>query len=227
MKLLTQYEGLFEKAIPEIEAGKAQVDPMLDDPHDDRFGLALIIPPSREVTEKIKKFLSELNVIEPAQYPYPPAQIHVTVLSIISCVEGFQLGDIPVPQYLATLERSLAEIDSFEIDYRGITASRSSIMIQGFPKDETLELLRERLRVNFLSSGLHQTMDARYKLSTAHATVFRFRKPLKDSHGFAAFLRDNRNRDFGGQKVSELQLVYNDWYHRPEKSTTLATFELP
>lgn len=227
MKLLTQYEGLFEKAIPEIEAGKALVDPMLDDPHDDRFGLALIIPPSNEVITSINDFLSELSEREPSQYPYPVEQIHVTVLSIISCVEGFQLGDIHVPQYLATLERSLNDIETFEMEYKGITASKSSVMVQGFPTDDTLELLRERLRVNFHQSGLYQTMDARYKLSTAHATVFRFRKSLKNPQAFAQLLRQNRNRDFGRQKVSELQLVYNDWYHRPEKSVSVATFGLP
>lgn len=227
MKLLTQYDQLFEKAIPQIEAGKASVDPMLDDPDDDRFGLALIVLPSQGVLKKVQEFLSELNAREPSQYPYPVEQIHMTVLSVISCVEGFQLGDIQVPEYLATLERSLAEVDSFEIEYKGITASKSSIMIQGFPKDDTLELLRERLRVNFLESGLHQTMDARYKLSTAHATVFRFRRPLKKPQDFADFLQQNRNRNFGHQKVSELQLVYNDWYHRPEKSIPVATFRLP
>lgn len=227
MKLLTQYDGLFEKAIPQIEAGTASVDPMLDDPHDDRFGLALIITPSKEVIKKVKVFLSELNAKEPSQYPYPVEQIHVTVLSIVSCIEGFQLGDIQVPKYLATLERSLDGIHSFGIEYKGVTASKSSIMIQGFPKGDTLELLRERLRANFQESGLHQTMDARYKLSTAHATVFRFRKPLDKPQAFADFLRQSRNRDFGCQKVTKLQLVYNDWYHRSEKSINVATFEIP
>src|SRR5690625_2756040 len=99
MKLLTQYDGLFDKAIEKLEAGKASVDPMLDDPKDDRFGLALIIRPSKEVIEKAKEFLAELNAQEPSQYPYPEEQIHITVLSIISCVEGFQLGDIQVPEY--------------------------------------------------------------------------------------------------------------------------------
>lgn len=227
MKLLTQYDGLFDKAIAKLEAGKASVDPMLDDPKDDRFGLALIIRPSKEVIEKAKEFLAELNAQEPSQYPYPEEQIHITVLSIISCVEGFQLGDIQVPEYLATLERSLDGIEPFEIEYKGVTASQSSIMIQGFPKEDTLELLRERLRVNFQESGLHQTMDARYKLTTAHATIFRFRKAIEKPKVFADFLRNSRSRDFGSQKVTKFELVYNDWYHRPEKSIGVATFQIP
>jgi hypothetical protein len=55
------------------------------------------------------------------------------------------------------------------------------MMVQGFPADEGLQVLRDRLRAAFRQSSLQQSIDQRYSIQTAHSTIIRFRHPLRDA----------------------------------------------
>lgn len=226
MKLQALYEKLYTESLPQIRNENHEIDRILDAPIDNRYGLSLIIQPSKAVEQEVSQFLSQLRKTEPAQYYYAPSQIHVTVLSIISCYEGFRLDSIEVPDYIGVVEQSLQDIDAFEMNYHGLTLSKSGLMLQGYPKGNTLERLRDQLRRNFTASGLQESMDQRYKLTTAHATIMRFRSELKNPDGFVENLQENRSRKFGKQRVTNLRLVFNDWYHRKDKTKFINEFHI-
>ena len=226
MKLQAQYHKLYAESLPEIQNGNYEIDHAIDAPIDNRFGLSLIIQPSMEIKHEISQFLNQLKKDNQHQYYYEASQIHVTVLSIVSCYEGFALDSISVPDYIEVVRRSLEDIKAFEMHYRGLTLSKSGVMVQGYPKEDHLERLRDKLRDNFMASGLQQSMDQRYKLTTAHTTVMRFRSKFKNLDGFAKSLNENRKREFGRQQVTNLKLVYTDWYHRKEKVKLLYDFQI-
>lgn len=202
------------------------IDSNIHNPLDKRFGLTLLIKPQIEIQNNIQKFLTELRNTEPGQYYYPNSDLHVTTLSIISCYEGFNLKDITVSDYSKIIIESLESINEFEIEFRGVTASDSAIMIQGFPKTETLHQIRKNLRINFGKSGLQKSIDSRYPLTTAHITVLRFSEKLNNASQFINSIEKYRNHDFGTSKVSTLDLVYNDWYQRKEVVQQLAEFKI-
>src|SRR5690606_2914063 len=98
---------------------------------------------------------------------------------VISCYEGFQLQQINPLDYIDLVRDCLRDIPCFDIQFMGITASPSCIMIKGFPLDGTLDMIRDRLREAFKNSPLEQSLDKRYALQTAHSTVIRFKVPVK------------------------------------------------
>jgi 2'-5' RNA ligase len=226
MNLTLHYKELYERSIKKIEKGDYQKDSLIDSPVDKRFGITLLIRPPQEVKNEIEPFLEELKQIDSSQYYYPNSDIHITVMSIISCYEGFRIDQISVSDYSNLIKPSLKGIDQFEIKFQGITASDSGIMIQGFPENEMLNNMRNNLRANFKNSDLEQSIDKRYTIQTAHATIVRFRKELQNKKAFLAEIEKYKTYDFGSFEVNELELVFNDWYQREQNSILLGKFEL-
>ena len=226
MNLTRHYKELYKRSIKKIGKGDYQTDSLIDSPVDKRFGITLLMRPPQEVKNEIKPFLKELKQIDSSQYYYPNSDIHITVMSIISCYEGFQIDQISVSDYSNLIKQSLKGIDKFKIKFQGITASDSGIIIQGFPENEMLNNMRNNLRTNFKNSNLEQSIDKRYTIQTAHATIVRFRKELQNNNAFLAEIEKYKNYDFGSFEVKELELVFNDWYQREQNSILLGKFEL-
>ena len=226
MSLKEHYNQLYKESITKISSDTYEIDPMLNSDSDDRFGLSLVIRPPIAVKNEIKKFLKELEGIEPNQYYYPNSDIHITVISVISCYSGLKLSDISLPEYIELIDRSFKNIGDFTIRFEGITASPSCIMIQGFIHDSSLNRVRDELRKNFKTSNLEQSMDERYLIQTAHATVFRFREKLEQKETFLKLIAKYRDYNFGMFEVDTIELVYNDWYHRENLVTKLYRFTI-
>lgn len=226
MNLAEHYNNLYKDAILKIKSDAYQTDKLIDSSLDNRFGITLLIRPNSQVKSRMQAFISDLKAIEPDQYYYPDSDIHVTVLSVISCYDGFDVAQIQLPDYVALIKKSIATHERIEIEFRGVTASPSCIMVQGFLSDNTLNRMRDDLRINFRNSDLEQTIDKRYSIHTAHATVARFRKELKRKDAYINVLNDYRDFYFGTSAVGSLELVYNDWYQRKEHVKKLYRFEI-
>lgn len=225
MDLKKHYDILYKESIEKMVADTYQIEHQIDSPSDHRFGLTLIIRPDSPIKNKIRIFLDELKAIDPDQYYYPDSDIHLTVLSIISCYDNFDLNSIHVADYVAIIEKSLAGIKDMEINFQGITASPSAIMLQGFPATNALDDWRNNLRANFKESALEQSIDKRYAIQTAHCTLARFRKPIENKEKLLATLEKYRNFDFGNFKAKSCFLVYNDWYQRKKWVRDLHEFK--
>ncbi|HJR99903.1 MAG TPA: hypothetical protein VJ780_03105, partial [Flavobacterium sp.] len=85
---------------------------------------------------------------------------------------------------------------------------------------------RDELRKAFKNTNLKQSIDSRYSLFTAHSSVCRFRKPITDTSKLITVLEQNRTHSFGKFAVKEVELVYNDWYQKTEKTTVLHQFTI-
>ena len=226
MNLTEHYNQLYKKSSKSNLTEQYKLDPQINNPSDSRFGLTLLIRPSETIKANIQLFLEEIKAIEPNQYYYPDSDIHITVMGIISCYEGFTLDQINIPEYIDLIEQSLVELDQIEIEFRGLTASPSAIMIQGFPTDESLNIFRNKLRESFKNSTLEQSIDSRYTIAAAHSTVMRFQEKLENTKQLIQVAEKFRDYNFGKIQVKKLELVYNDWYQRERNTIHLADFNL-
>lgn len=99
-------------------------------------------------------------------------------------------------------------------------------MLQGFPRDTTLNDLRDHLRSALIRQGLGGSLDQRYHLVTAHSTLLRFTSPLRTPESFCAALGTFRSEFFGTSAITSLELVLNDWYMSSENLVKIETHHL-
>lgn len=211
--LREHYDALWRDAAREFQAGRAAVDPLLASGQPDRRrGLTLILRLGAAASSEFVKFLEALERAEPGQYVYPASDFHITLLSLFTASEAWEPFFARAAEYEQAASKALASAPPITVRFQGITASSGAIMIQGFPADNTLETLRERLRAELRVAGLGGGLDQRYRLQTAHATVFRFRHPLASAPRFLECLEAYRHHEFGTANINEVLLVENDWY---------------
>ncbi len=220
------YDNLYSDSLTKIQNDNFRIDEQIDSDTDDRYGITLLFRPPVFIKNEIQKFLNELKKVEPSQYYYRNSDIHITIMSIISCYSGFNLDNIDINKYEKIISSSLKDARKFDIYFKGIAISQSGIMIQGFTKDETLNEIRNNLRVNFKNSNLEQSLDKRYSIQTAHSTVVRFRNKVKKKKEFIEYLKKFRDYDFGHFTINTLEFVVNDWYQKKEKVRLLRKFSL-
>jgi len=226
MDLEEHYNKLYTDSIAKIKDDHYEMDSLINSSADNRFGITLITRPPETVKNNIQTFLNELKSIDPHQYYYGNSDIHVTVMSIISCFDGFQLEHINISEYIHLISKSLIEKPNIEIEFRGITVSSSCIMIQGFMNNNFLNIIRNNLRDNFKTSNLQQSIDKRYSIQTAHTTVVRFQNKINNKPEFLKIIEAFRHYNFGSFEVNNLELVYNDWYQKEKHVKKLHVFSI-
>lgn len=226
MHLQNHYNNLWRQSLRKFRNDEFEYDSLIDAGDDTRYGITLLARPSEPVKQHIAKTLDEIKSTAPNQYYYPSTDLHVTVLSIISCHAGFTLNDIDPSAYRKVVQSAVGSLSSFTIHFRGITASPSCVLVQGFPEGNQLLKLRDTLRETFKASGLQHAIDQRYRLKTAHMTAIRFKEPLEDPELFINRITDLRDKNFGSSMIDQVELVGNDWYQRKEKVTPIGSFPL-
>lgn len=225
MNLTEHYNQLYQDSIAKIAHGNYEIDHLIDSDADQRFGITLVIRPDAATKGKIQQFVNKAKAIEPDQYFYQNPDIHITLMSIIYCYDGFNLKNINVQDYINIIDEVLSRYKKFKIQFSGLTASPSCILIQGFLTN-TLNKIRDDLRTAFKNSDLQQSIDKRYAIQTAHSTVIRFRSELKNKEALIDLVEKYRNFDFGTFEVKQVELVYNDWYQRETHVKKLHIFSL-
>lgn len=226
MNLENQYNKLWNKSLQKFRNNEFEFDPLINSEDDRRYGITLLTRPSKEVKRNISNTLEEIRNVAPNQYYYPKSDLHLTILSIISCYDGFSLDQIEKADYKKIVQSAIDSITPFEIEFRGLTASPSCILIQGFPIGDQINALRNELREKFKNSNLHHSIDKRYQLQTAHMTVIRFKESFENAERFITKIAEFQESDFGSCVIDQIEIVGNDWYQQKEKVKSIATFSL-
>ncbi len=225
--LQDQYDTMWQGAQAAFAAGAVTLDTqLLDQARDRRRGATLLIRPAAAVSLRIAEVLADLKQIEPGQYFYKPAELHVTVLSLFSGTEQPEPYIAQLPLYRRAIDQVLAAAAPFSLRFDGLTASPAAILVQGYPGGSQLHDLREALRAAIHAVGLGHNLDRRYRISAAHMTAVRFCRPLRNPARLTAALQSLRRHDFGHSPVTEIELVYNDWYVSQDRVHPLHTYPL-
>ncbi|HEX4342535.1 MAG TPA: 2'-5' RNA ligase family protein [Verrucomicrobiae bacterium] len=222
------YDQLWSQGHAALERGQPQIDPFLTNKKSDlRRAYTLVFRPDAEVRKAVGKFLMEAERVAPEQYFYGAGEFHTTVLGVIPGSVTWQQRLSDLPRMRRLIAQVCREKKAFDIEYRGVTTSMDAVMIQGFPRGDTLTQLRDALRSAFNLSGVGADIDRRYKISAAHITVMRYAALGTDWKRLLELLRVNRTTEFGKMRVGELQLISGDWYASAESVEIVDTYELP
>jgi 2'-5' RNA ligase len=225
--LLARYDALWAEAAPAVRVGRVTLDEaVLRKDADPRRGLTLLARPEPTVVDRLTSFLERLRALEPGQYYQPAADLHHTVLSLFTATSEYEPFLAHLDLYRAAVEEVVAQSWPFEIAVRGVTLSAGAVLAQGFPGDDTLDVLRERLRAALTARGLGATLDQRYRLVTAHTTLVRFATPLRDAERFVDALAASRDTAFGASRITAVELVLSDWYHSSDRERALGAYVL-
>ena len=117
--LQAQYDGMWRDTQRVVAASGFQWDEQIGSPDDTRYGITLRLRPSPEVRHRITALLAEFNALEPGHHVYLETEIHVTVLSLLTCRPRFALDRADVLQrlrrigVLQTVEQLLPEDGPF------------------------------------------------------------------------------------------------------------------
>jgi 2'-5' RNA ligase len=211
-ELQQHYDAMWREAAPALGRGDVACDAQLAAGNDPRRGLTVIARPAPALASSFDAMLDTLSAIDPHQYRHPAADMHVTVLSLFTATADHAPELARADRYRAAVAAAVRGTPPFTIDFIGVSASHGAVVAQGFPRDETLAQLRERLRGELRARGLDRSLDGRYKLITAHATLLRFVRPLADPARFTQALERLRGAPLGSMHVTALEWVQNDWY---------------
>lgn len=225
--LQRHYDAMWDSAAGAMARGDVDCDAHLLTGPDERRGLTLIARPDAALRARFDTLLDRLAGVEPQQYRYPAADMHITILSLATVTADLAPALLRLHDYDAAVREALDGVARFEIDFRGITVSRGAVLAQGFPRGPTLEILRGRLRGALRDRGLGAALDERYRLVTAHATLFRFVAPLQAPKRFAALLESLRSEPLGCMRVGAVELVTNDWTMSSSAVERVARIALP
>lgn len=220
------YTDLWSKALHLFEAGQYETDPLINDPADLRRGLTLRAMLDPEIASEIKKYTEAIKTFIPSQYFTPISELHLTVLTVVSCNSDICHKPETDDLYCEVIQECIRDLPPPRIALRGITASPSCLLLRGYPENDCLEELRNRLRGRFKESTLPSSVDFRYSLKTAHVTIMRFTDPQRDIAEFTHFIKETQNRPFGNQTIDQVELVANDWCHKKENTRLVRTFSL-
>jgi len=223
-KLIKHYEALWNQSLTGFESGLFDVDPMLDTNSDNRRGMSLVIKPPKHIYQQVMPLLDALRMVEPDQYYYPSSDLHITVMPIISCYDGFEIKVIDLEKYISAISDSILSIP--KITFSGLTASQACVMLRGYSENNSLDEFRNKLRRNFDKNGLVHSMDQRYRMVTAHSTIVRFKSRPKQVAKFLEVLNQFKHTEFGSFQVDKYELVYNDWYQKQANNEHLHTFNV-
>jgi 2'-5' RNA ligase len=226
MDLQNHYANLHKSALAIINKEGFSQDNEIDNPNDLRRGLTLLLRPNVRIRQAFDTFIQKVKQVDPDQYFYPPSDIHVTLMPVISCYSGFSMEKLDLVKYDRYIQNALKGVGNIGLRFEGVFASPACLIIKGYPLNEQLDRLRQQLRDVFSRSDVEQSLDKRYKLVTAHSSVVRFRKPTKVPDRILELLALFESYDFGQQYFDEVELVYNDWYQRQSLVKTIYTYPL-
>ena len=137
-KLDIHYDAMWNSAFAAVAGGAIDHDPHPAAGPDRRRGLTLIARPSTTLCARFAVMLDRLTNAEPQQYRYPVADMHVTILPLFTASDN-PAGELArLDDYRAAASAALEGVEAFDIDFDGITLSRSAVMARGFPRGPAL-----------------------------------------------------------------------------------------
>jgi hypothetical protein len=204
-----------------LRVGDIRLDPVPGD-GSRRWGVSAVIRPLGRALSRLAEAADEVKALAgDRQVVYGPTNLHTTVRSIEFHRIAVDEHDEKVSEYRQALRKILRSLGPIRMTYRGLTSDGTSIMAQGWPVDDTLQLVREAFHAELKRRALLSGPERSSVRQTSHASLIVFTHPLCHAENLADHVRDNRTTDYGRCEVVDVELVR---YRRSESDVRLDVF---
>ena len=189
-----------------------------------KLGLSLLTKIPQEMHQLIAPKIQELKTKYPNQFFYPVDRIHLTVTGLIAVQENMTISDVLLEKLSAVLEDTLQKHSAFEVELDGLNITSSSVFIQGYYTNYTLDRIRKEIISNIQAENLELNLShlLSFDLGYAWLTVMRFTDD--DIPRLLEDIKEMRTFEFGKFTVNEIQLVITDKYFSQKKTKVVNSF---
>jgi 2'-5' RNA ligase len=142
---------------------------------DERHGVTIVCRPPREVAEAIGEVQRGLRQLEPDQYYYPGADLHLTLLEVRHS-QPREAAESVATALLPHVERLTRGLPEARLDSPRVVFNENAAYLAFLPVDEELGRLRTTLRERAEEFGFSTV--SRYVPVGAHLTFLRYLRPL-------------------------------------------------
>jgi hypothetical protein len=209
---------MWEQGYPDLVRGIVDADPVPDD-SSQRWGISIIArmpPASAPLFTDIRTTLRAWTGEE--QTLYDASNLHTTIRSCEFYRSTIALGDAALMDYWHALREVAAQIPPLTMTYRGLSANRTGIIVQGFPQTEHVQHLRRLLHQRLEQLGRTHGPEAARIRRGAHVSLVVFAGPVLAPQSLARYIGDHRATDYGAVTTSSLELIR---YRRTQRQVAI------
>lgn len=212
-----------------LEKGVAFDPQLLPTNGDSRRGLGLfswqedLIPKTQPILDVLHEaFPSEIVLFG---HPSSPARQHVTLLELNS-VGTDDPRDLAIlaAKYQEVCWPVLSKMPPIRATFRGVVASQSAILIKGFPVNNEVNAIREKLRAEIIRAGLPELN--RRKVQILHSTIGRFVRSIEDPKKLVALIDSMLDTEIGETVFDNVDLMIASWLMADNQTELIATTHL-
>lgn len=209
MNLDEIYNQKHKQGIENIMSGNEFLDGNLNNDNDTRRGINLLIRPSEEVTKEIQNKIVEIKNIDPNLYLYSSDCLHFSLFCFVHQTKDFIYKTEQKKLYIELSKEILSNVKKFKISCNGLMLTDKGVLVKGFP-DATMNEIRNKIRKILDEKNINHTEI--YKDDICHLSLVRFKNKIENRKKLVEFINNNYNYDFGFFDVTEIELLYHDWY---------------
>ena len=172
MQLTTLYNNINQQGMSAIRNHQEQLDSNLLNPDKDmRRGLTLTASLPAHVSRNIMFCLQKLAAIEPNQYFYPPADLHITIIDLIAASSDFSLSTFEEEKYKNVVGQIISQIGPIHWQLAGMITSSGALLVKGYYSAELSQKvkrgMRKKVRKNeAFRPEMRQFSDAKIRAKT-------------------------------------------------------------
>ncbi len=224
--LVDKYRHMWYAAKGPLLENRVILDPFLSTRSlDPRRGLTILVALKGAPLREIRRITAEFNRLEPGHYVYPASDLHVTFFDIVGATAHY----VPDKDYHAYYARLLRHFFLFHrnlsVQFEGLTASRSTLMAQGF-HNSCVQHLRDFIRHQAHAKKFALVERYPHQFLSSHSSIVRFQRPFRNPDRVVQFIEKNRFRSIGEMRIHQVELVVHDWFNQKQKKETVAIFRL-
>ena len=212
---------MWEQGRPDLLRGIVVADPVPDDGDNRRWGVSIIARISPTDAPLFTDVRNELLPWTGSQHTlYDASNLHTTIRSCEFYRSTVSPDDAALRDYQSVLLEVAAEVPPFTIAYRGLSANRTGVIVQGFPH-EHLQNFRHSIRQRLEKFGRTRGPEASRTRRGAHVSLIVWAGPLLAPQPLVTYIDAHRATDYGTVTVTHLEVVR---YRRTRQQVALVPY---
>ena len=201
------YEHMWNASKAPLARGLIEPDPIPSE-GGRNWGVSAIVRPTEPVLNRLEDAAKEVSELTgPEHAIYDASNLHITLRTLETYRSHVTEKDLLIRQYAGILKEIAHQSGPIRISYRGLTATRTSIIAQGWPLDDTFQTLRERFHKQLARTGLSDGPESNSIRQIAHTSLVVFGGSISSPGSLVDYIEANRTTNYGPTEITKIEIV--------------------